>query len=61
MSVLVTPAVYPRVFEILTTLTIGALRKKVTVCHRHSRTSQQKQKQKKKMKPRSPRVVSNVS
>ena len=31
MSVLVTPAVYPRVFEILTTLTFGALRKNLNV------------------------------
>ena len=63
MRVLVTPTVYPRVFEILTTLTFGALRKKsqcVTDIRGHHKENEKKKK-KKKMKPRRPRVVSNVS
>ena len=63
MRVLVTPAVSPRVFEILTTLTFGALRKKITLCQQDLRPSQKKTRKKKTrtMKPRRPRVVSNIS
>ena len=35
-------AVCPRLFEILTTLTLGALRKKIALCQQHLKTSQKK-------------------
>ena len=51
------PAVYPRVFAILTMLAFGALRKN----HIVSPTLEDITKKHKKKKPRRPRVVSNVS
>ena len=50
MRVLVTPAVYPRVFEILTTLKFGALRKTHIASTAFEDIT-------KKMKPHRPRVV----
>ena len=61
MSVLVTPAIYPRVFEILTTLTFGALRKSHSVSPTFEDITKKKNKKTKTMKPRRPRVLSNVS
>ena len=57
MSVLVTPAFYARVFEILTTLAFGALRQS----HRVSPTFEDITKKRKQKNNRRPRVVSNVS
>ena len=58
MRVLVTPAVYPRLFEFLTTLTFGALRKKHILSPIFEDIAKNT---KKTTKPRRPRVVSNVS
>ena len=55
----VTPVLYSRVFEILSALTFGALRKKKHCVN--SVRDHRKKKGKRTMKPRRPRVVSHVS
>ena len=61
MRVLVTPAVYPLVFEILTTLTCGALGKKNHIVSTEFETIAKTKNVKKERKKRCPRAVSNVS
>ena len=60
MRVQVTPAVHPRMLEILTTLTFGALRKKSHCANSHSRPWKKHEKIR-TVKPRRPSVVSHVS